>query len=169
MRSYVCDKLSAVLQVPKSDKLCQNLEKCIFNWTVKKSKMLSEGANWDNPMFRERYKRKFLQIQFNLVDNNNTLVHRLKSGQTKVVNIANMSPAELNPNGIVARCTETQRMQSLHKAALNIEDQEDYEGLFKCGKCKSMKTTYYQMQTRSADEPMTTFVTCINCQNRWRC
>jgi len=40
---------------------------------------------------------------------------------------------------------------------------------FKCRKCKSNECTYYQMQTRSADEPMTTFVTCINCGNRWRC
>ncbi|KAM0685429.1 transcription elongation factor TFIIS, partial [Conglomerata obtusa] len=31
--------------------------------------------------------------------------------------------------------------------------------IFKCGKCKQRKTTYYQLQTRSADEPMTTFVT----------
>jgi transcription elongation factor S-II len=28
--------------------------------------------------------------------------------------------------------------------------------------------TYYQLQTRSADEPMTTFVTCVNCDNRWK-
>jgi transcription elongation factor S-II len=47
--------------------------------------------------------------------------------------------------------------------------QEDYVGQFKCGKCKSVKTTYYQMQTRSADEPMTTFVTCMGCGNRWKC
>lgn len=39
---------------------------------------------------------------------------------------------------------------------------------FKCGKCKQRKTQYYQMQTRSADEPMTTFVTCTNCGNRWK-
>ncbi|ORY33014.1 transcription factor S-II, central domain-domain-containing protein [Naematelia encephala] len=39
---------------------------------------------------------------------------------------------------------------------------------FKCGKCGARKTTYYQMQTRSADEPMTTFVTCTNCKNRWK-
>ena len=40
--------------------------------------------------------------------------------------------------------------------------------IFKCGKCKQRKTTYYQMQTRSADEPMTTFVTCLVCENRWK-
>ena len=40
---------------------------------------------------------------------------------------------------------------------------------FKCGKCKKRETTYYQVQTRSADEPMTTFVTCLNCGNNWKC
>ena len=39
---------------------------------------------------------------------------------------------------------------------------------FKCGKCKFRKAKYYQMQTRSADEPMTTFVTCLNCNHRWK-
>lgn len=41
-------------------------------------------------------------------------------------------------------------------------------GMFTCGKCKGTKTTYFQMQTRSSDEPMTTFVTCITCNNRWK-
>ena len=40
--------------------------------------------------------------------------------------------------------------------------------MFKCGKCKMRKTTYYQLQTRSADEPMTTFVKCLECGNRWK-
>jgi DNA-directed RNA polymerase subunit M/transcription elongation factor TFIIS len=46
---------------------------------------------------------------------------------------------------------------------------EDYEGMFKCRKCKSKKTSYYQMQTRSADEPMTTYVHCIECGLKWKC
>ena len=43
------------------------------------------------------------------------------------------------------------------------------EGAFKCRRCGSEKTTYYQMQTRSADEPMTTFVQCCECPARWKC
>jgi len=41
-------------------------------------------------------------------------------------------------------------------------------GMFTCGKCKGTRTTYFQMQTRSSDEPMTTFVTCLTCNNRWK-
>jgi len=39
---------------------------------------------------------------------------------------------------------------------------------FRCGKCNQRDTNYSQMQTRSADEPMTTFVTCNNCGNKWK-
>lgn len=40
--------------------------------------------------------------------------------------------------------------------------------LLKCGKCKKRNCTYNQLQTRSADEPMTTFVMCNSCGNRWK-
>ncbi|KAL4655449.1 transcription elongation factor A protein 2-like [Arapaima gigas] len=40
--------------------------------------------------------------------------------------------------------------------------------MFICGKCKGKNCTYTQVQTRSADEPMTTFVLCNECGNRWK-
>ncbi len=40
--------------------------------------------------------------------------------------------------------------------------------LFKCGKCGQKRCTYTQLQTRSSDEPMTTFVFCMDCGNRWK-
>jgi transcription elongation factor S-II len=39
---------------------------------------------------------------------------------------------------------------------------------FQCGKCKKKMVSYSQAQTRSADEPMTTFCECMNCGNRWK-
>ena len=48
------------------------------------------------------------------------------------------------------------------------KNQGTESNLFKCGKCGKRRTTYTQLQTRSADEPMTTFVLCLDCGNRWK-
>lgn len=56
-------------------------------------------------------------------------------------------------------------MQNLFNAK-GAEAQEAETDAFECGKCKQRKCRYYQKQTRSADEPMTTFVTCTNCNNK---
>uniref|UniRef100_A0A3Q3K0L5 Transcription elongation factor n=1 Tax=Monopterus albus TaxID=43700 RepID=A0A3Q3K0L5_MONAL len=40
--------------------------------------------------------------------------------------------------------------------------------MFICNKCHGKNCTYTQVQTRSADEPMTTFVLCNSCGNRWK-
>ncbi|CAB1445596.1 unnamed protein product [Pleuronectes platessa] len=40
--------------------------------------------------------------------------------------------------------------------------------LLQCSKCRKKNCTYNQVQTRSADEPMTTFVLCNECGNRWK-
>ena len=45
----------------------------------------------------------------------------------------------------------------------------DAGGEHTCSKCKGQKTSSYSLQTRSADEPMTVFVTCLTCGKRWRC
>ena len=41
------------------------------------------------------------------------------------------------------------------------------EGVLTCPKCSKSRTFSYSKQTRSADEPMTTFATCMNCRHKW--
>ena len=81
-----------------------------------------------------------------------------------------MSPQGLWLTGPAATMMHERQaiQQKKLQSAKNDEDQ-NFTGMFTCGKCRSKKTTYYQMQTRSADEPMTSFVTCLNCQKRWKC
>ncbi|XP_010865767.1 transcription elongation factor A protein 3 isoform X4 [Esox lucius] len=57
---------------------------------------------------------------------------------------------------------EAIREHQLSKTSGTISD------LFQCSKCKKKNCTYNQVQTRSADEPMTTFVLCNECGNRWK-
>ena len=58
---------------------------------------------------------------------------------------------------------DANREQIMKAVGINLEG-----GMFKCGRCGSSKTTHYQKQTRSADEPMTVFIQCTKCPNRWR-
>ncbi|CAL1298875.1 unnamed protein product [Larinioides sclopetarius] len=37
-----------------------------------------------------------------------------------------------------------------------------------CPKCAHGKAYFLQIQTRSADEPMTTFYKCVGCAHRWK-
>lgn len=168
IRKYACEKFSTILNIQVSDKLCQNLEKCIFNWAVKKTRSTNDQPSWENYMFKERYKQKFLTIQYNLKEEGNDLKTRLISGNVKVTDLVWMMPTELNTTGRNAVLLNKMKISALHKESINCMDDDNYEGIFKCAKCKLKKTSYYQMQTRSADEPMTTFVSCINCGNRWK-
>ena len=54
------------------------------------------------------------------------------------------------------------------ETAIYEEKTEAMTDMFKCGRCKLRKCTYYELQTRSADEGMTIFITCVNCGNRWK-
>ena len=47
-----------------------------------------------------------------------------------------------------------------------IQPFEVYEGALTC-KCGSNRVYSYQKQSRSADEPMSTYATCMACKNSW--
>ncbi|XP_010509145.1 PREDICTED: transcription elongation factor TFIIS [Camelina sativa] len=112
-------------------------------------------------------KLKYRSIMFNLRDSNNPdLRRRVLTG-------------EISPEKLITLSAED--MASDKRKQENNQIKEKYlfdceRGLaakastdqFKCGRCGQRKCTYYQMQTRSADEPMTTYVTCVNCDNHWK-
>lgn len=62
----------------------------------------------------------------------------------------------------------TMKYLAKHSQAGPGKEEQATTDMFRCGKCGQRKTTYFQLQTRSADEPMTTFITCLHCGNRWK-
>jgi DNA-directed RNA polymerase subunit M/transcription elongation factor TFIIS len=80
-----------------------------------------------------------------------------------------MKPEELWKDGPYAKRIEEKIHLDMRKQYAAKDARESLVGLFTCGRCKSQKTTYYEMQTRSADEPMTVFVSCLNCEKNWKC
>ncbi|GAB4818524.1 hypothetical protein N2152v2_005570 [Parachlorella kessleri] len=110
------------------------------------------------------YKAKFRNLHFNLKDEKNPdLRRRVLTGEVAPEVLVTLPPEELASD---AKREENQliREKKLFHSERGPSKQATTDA-FQCGKCKQRKCTYYQMQTRSADEPMTTFVTCLNCNN----
>ncbi|KAL0321750.1 UNVERIFIED_CONTAM: Transcription elongation factor TFIIS [Sesamum calycinum] len=112
-------------------------------------------------------KFKYRSIMFNIKDQNNPDFRRkVLLGDFEPRAILELTPEEMASD---ARQMENEKLKQ--KAMFNSERAAAPKAStneFTCGRCKKKETTYYQMQTRSADEPMTTFVTCVNCGNHWK-
>ncbi|KAK2637239.1 hypothetical protein Ddye_032031 [Dipteronia dyeriana] len=112
-------------------------------------------------------KTKYRSILFNLKDPKNPDFRRkVLLGHVKPETLVNMSAEEM-----ASEERQRQNQQIKEKALFDCElgsAPKATTDQFKCSRCGQRKTTYYQMQTRSADEPMTTYVTCVNCNNHWK-
>jgi len=113
------------------------------------------------------YPTKMRSLFVNLKDKNNpSLREAVASGDISVDKFVKMTSQEMASEER-KKADEAIKQQNLHNA-LGAEEQQAETTAFQCSKCKQRKCRYRQAQTRSADEPMTTFVTCVNCNNRWK-
>ncbi|CEG70761.1 Putative Transcription elongation factor S-II [Rhizopus microsporus] len=115
----------------------------------------------------EGYKGKVRTLANNLKNKSNPgLRESVVSGELTIEKLCTMSVEEMASEEAQARDRKLAE-EALFKARGATSAQAETD-MFKCGKCQGRKCTYFQMQTRSADEPMTTFVTCVNCGNHWK-
>ena len=148
--------------VNNKDSVANNIEKSIYNYSISECDKKNIIKNWNNVYFVMIYLDKFKSVYYNLKNNN--IYTKIKNKEIKSKDVAFMNPIEFTDEWSKIVSEKKNRLEN--KYIPKIEASTDN---FTCGKCKSKKCTYYQLQTRSADEPMTTFVTCINCGNRWKC
>lgn len=145
-----------------------NLEKGIFNFTIKEAKKRKIVRKWSNKNFVQIYVNRFRSVYSNINPNskicNKILLKKLINKKLKPEKLAFMSHQEMSPRKwkklIEAKIKRDKNLTEVDMSAATDE--------FKCYKCQKRLCTYYQLQTRSADEPMTTFITCLNCGNRWK-
>jgi transcription elongation factor S-II len=144
------------------DKLAVNLEKAIFNYAIKEASIRKIIKKWENPHFTQLYIDRLRSIINNL--SNAEIVAQLKSSELSVQTLAFMTHQEMKPERW-AELISKKIKRDASKFDVNIEASTD---MYKCKKCHSKKCTYYEMQTRSADEPATIFVTCLDCGKHWK-
>jgi len=114
-----------------------------------------------------KYKQRVRSRVSNLRDAKNPLLKvKVLSGQITPEKFATM-PTEEMASDEMKQLRQEIAKEGIREAQV-AKNQGTETNLFKCGKCGKRKTTYTQLQTRSADEPMTTFVLCLDCGNRWK-
>jgi len=145
-----------------------DLDRGIYNATIQDAKRRGIRLHWENPDFIEIYKaisrRTLVNLQPTQYVNNPRLLERLKDGEFPAHQIPFMTSRELFPEHWQTLADE------LLKRETTMLDGNPEEGsdMFKCNKCGKARTKYWEMQTRSADEPMTIFIRCLNCGKEWR-
>jgi transcription elongation factor S-II len=158
-RSNIRKKLDVILH---NEKHSLNLEKGIFNYTLKEADRHKIVKKWDNKHFVQIYVDHLRSIMTNLKGD---VLKQLSDGSIKPHVIAFMTHQELMPEKWAAMI-DAKSKRDKNKFETNISAATD---VFTCRKCKGNQCTYYQMQTRSADEPMTVYISCCICGNRWKC
>jgi len=145
-----------------STKISTNLEIGVYNWALKEATNKRVVKKWDNPIFVQIYLDHLRSIYCNL--KNQHIIQLIYSGEIKPQDIAFMTHQELCPDRW-AELIKAKSIRDMNKFEQNIEAMTD---IYKCRKCFSRKCTYYQLQTRSADESMSVYIQCIQCGNRWK-
>jgi transcription elongation factor S-II len=140
-----------------------NLEKGIYNYAIKEANQHKIIKKWNNKKFTQLYIDRLRTIFINL-NNNPKLLEQIKNNEVKAQTVASMTHQEMNPEHWRV-LIEQKIKRDVSKFTNNIEASTD---MFTCKKCRSKKCTYYELQTRSADEPATIFVTCLDCGKHWK-
>jgi transcription elongation factor S-II len=159
-RSNLVQKLQVILE---NEKLAINVEKSVFNYAIQESTTRKIVKKWDNPYFCQIYIDRMRSIYINL--KNEDFKTQIKTGEITPIQLSSMTHQEMNPVRW-KEYIERKIKKDNSKLNTNIEASTD---MFTCKKCKSKRCTYYELQTRSADEPMTIFVTCLDCGKNFKC
>ena len=133
---------------------------------------IKEGieVDWGNRVFWNMYRNKAISLYENLkgldsyVGNKENWLEKLKNNDLTISQFVEMNAFDMCPSrwkATIEKIIETEK---------KLYSKKDSASIFMwCSSCKKKsKCDYYQMQTRSADEPMTTFVTCLECDKQWK-
>lgn len=119
------------------------------------------------PETSDAYKSKMRSLYQNLKNKSNPqLRRRVIAGDISPKRFVIMTHDELK-SAEMRKQDEALERENMREA-MTAQEEKSVSTSLKCGKCQQKKVSYSQAQTRSADEPMTTFCECLNCGNRWK-
>ncbi len=157
------DAKARLNMIIKSKVNCNKIEKSIYKYSNEYCKTsLSEVYNEQMMLI---YSLKLQTLLNNLEPEsqikNTYLYNAVINKKINLDNIAFLTPEDLFPD-------KWKKIKELIINKEKINNSVSYTEEFECFKCGCTKTTFFQLQTRSGDEPMTTFIECSNCKNKWK-
>ena len=151
-----------------NEKLTRQIEQQLYNQTIRSAKNKCMKRSWDNTLFKQLYISKIRSFYSNICESsyiqNPDFKQKILNGSIKVDQISNLSVYDIYPDNWSELLDKKIKRDKL-KYEMKPTAMTDQ---FKCRKCSSRSCSYYEVQTRSADEPMTQFITCLDCGNRWK-
>tara|TARA_Y100001970_G_C14245809_1_gene868119 strand:+ start:3521 stop:4033 length:513 start_codon:yes stop_codon:yes gene_type:complete len=154
--------------IVNNDKIARRIERGVYNYSLEKAEKNKIVKAWDNRLFKQIYIDKCRSIYTNLKSDNyiqnKRLLNRLLDKEFKARELAFMTPQHIFPE----KWKDLLDLKYKRDKVLYESKPEAMTDQFKCSRCKKRKCSYFELQTRSADEPMTVFITCINCGKRWK-
>ncbi len=167
-RESITRVIHSVLGKHLSELEQKDLEIGIYNASLQEATHRKVRKNWENPLFVQLYtilaRRTITNLSPSSYIKNGRLLARMREGEFKPHDVAFMNFGELQPENW-QQLMETRMKRETKLLEGNKDMATD---MFKCNRCNKRQCTYYEMQTRSADEPMTIFVRCLNCGKQWR-
>lgn len=149
-------------------KIIQIIEKGIYNYTINKCDLRQTIPLWENSDFTNIYINKVKNIYLNLNSKeyikNVNLIEKVKKNEILPYELAFLDTHKLFPEVWADIIDEKTKIEKMLRESL----EESASDLFKCPRCYKRKTIHCEVQTRSSDEPMTTFITCLECGKKWK-
>jgi DNA-directed RNA polymerase subunit M/transcription elongation factor TFIIS len=167
-RKGVNDVLKRIFADDLTELQILQLESSIYNGAIKRARVQRIVRSWTYPLFVHTYSMHARHIASNFSNKsyvgNMELFERFKNGEIQIQDLSKMDQYELNPTRWKSQFDNQQMREKRQLEG----DRSMATDMFLCKRCGKRECTYYEMQTRSADEPMTIFITCLACGKHWR-
>ena len=145
-----------------------DMEIGVYNWTLARSEESRLLKSWANPRFCALYLSKARSVLANLDPGayvgNQRLAQRVRDAEFKPHAVAVMPVERVFPERwqavVEMKIRRDEYLTTARPAAMTDQ--------FKCNRCHKRECSYMELQTRSCDEPMSLFIQCLACGNRWR-
>jgi DNA-directed RNA polymerase subunit M/transcription elongation factor TFIIS len=131
-----------------------DIEAAILNRCIADAQRWLVDIDWETPAFLEMYRARAMNLY-----SSRALAETMSPEE-----FVNTTEVDRHPD----RWMERLKAVAERDKALYSKKKTANTQMYCSGCKKKTNCDYYQMQTRSADEPMTTFVTCLECDKRWK-